>query len=98
MRIVKAFFAHVSNFELTLKGKPVAPGIAVGQVLVLKSFDIVEIKKNSRQIENIATETSKLEQACRISTAQVSKTLEDVRQHGSPNSVAIFSAYQSLLM
>jgi phosphotransferase system enzyme I (PtsI) len=94
---VKAFFAHIRNLEVTLKGKPVAPGIAFGQVLVLKHVDITAIQQNKRPIENISIETARLEQACRVSREQVNKTLADIRLNARPNIVAIFSAYLNCL-
>lgn len=37
---MKPVLSYINNYEVVLKGKPVAPGIAVGHALVLKKIDI----------------------------------------------------------
>ena len=90
-------FSRVKSYELILKGKPVAPGIAIGRVLVLKNIDIEELRQNGRSIENATTEIARLELSRLSSREQVRKTFENVRQHGRAAIADIFSAYISLL-
>jgi len=85
------------NSEITIHGRPLAPGIARGKAYMLKKTDLQLLRKDKRIVDLVSSELARLDLALSKSKSQMTGFMNSSKQGTIDQSYPIFEASLQLL-
>jgi phosphoenolpyruvate-protein phosphotransferase len=83
--------------EVTLYGKPLAPGIVRGKTHLLKRVDLQQFRKDKRKVDLVSSELARFDLAVSTSKDQIFRIMNNGRHGAEDQSYPIFEASLRLL-